>query len=157
MELDLPQTITQVEIAPKPKIQIINDHKKDGMITNIPAEKRANKTPMNKTNSNDKSFNCSFTNKLEVQSTSGRRSQQGKIVCLSDYNARAGTVHIKLDIVPINSNILDNNTVPTIALHDSGCSKTIMSYQLYTKLKEFEDIPIYHDERYVIVHDGLEQ
>ena len=151
MELDLPKTITPVDLAPITRIQTIQKHKMEDTIKNIPIEKRANKTPMNKPNSNDKSLNCSITNKLEVQSTSGRRSQQGEIVCLSDYNARAGTVHIKLDIGPINSSISDENTVPTIALHDSGCSKTIMSHQLYEKLTQFEDIPIYHDDRYQAV------
>ena len=56
---------------------------------------------MNSQNSNEMNTNCSFTNKLEVGSTSGRRSRQGEIICLSNYNARAGTVHIKLDMTAV--------------------------------------------------------
>jgi len=106
---------------------------------------------MNSQNSNEMNTNCSFTNKLEVGSTSGRRSRQGEIICLSNYNARAGTVHIKLDIGPVGSNISDCTTIPVIALHDSGCSKTIMSFQLYEKIVQHGAAPIYQDLRYQAV------
>ncbi len=77
----------------------------------------------------------SLFNRLDISSTSGGRLTKSEILCISDYNARAGTVHINMHvnmhIGPIESSIKNQNIVPITALHDSGCSKTIMSYDLY--------------------------
>ncbi len=44
-----------------------------------------------------------------------------------------------------------HNTVPITALHDSGCSKTIMSYELYKRLIPLGVAEIYQDPRYQAV------
>jgi hypothetical protein len=38
--------------------------------------------------------------------------------------------------------------IPIIALHDSGCSKSIMSKTLFDKLQQIGDAQIYYEPRY---------
>jgi len=56
-----------------------------------------------------------------------------------------------MHIGPIESSIENQNTVPITALHDSGCSKTIMIYDLYKKLQPSGVTEIYDDPRYQAV------
>ena len=118
-----------------------------GLVRGIPLEKQAN---IEKETTNDMSTNSSVIQRIETESNSGNRLQKGEIICLSNYNARAGTVHIKLEIGPEDSTT-GTNTIPVVALHDSGCSKTIISYDLYKRIAEYGATPIYDDPKYQAV------
>ena len=137
-----------MELEPENRIRIRNENIVTNPILAIPLEKQsiqARETYLNELNTN------SSLNRIDIRSTSGGRLSKSEIVCISDYNARAGTVHINMHIGPIESSIETHNTVPIIALHDSGCSKTIMSYELYKRLIPLGVAEIYQDPRYQAV------
>ncbi len=112
-----------MELEPEIRINIKNIE--TNPIFAIPSEKQTNQN--REAYLNEMNINSSF-NTSGISTTSGGRLSKSEIICISDYNARAGTVHINMHIGPIESNIENYNTVPVTALHDSGCSKTIMSY-----------------------------
>ena len=137
-----------MELEPENRIKIRNENIVTNPILAIPLEKQsiqARETYLNEMNTN------SSLNRIDIRSTSGGRLSKSEIVCISDYNARAGTVHINMHIGPIESSIETHNTVPITALHDSGCSKTIMSYELYKRLIPLGVAEIYQDPRYQAV------
>ena len=132
----------------EPEIRINTKNIETNPIFAIPLEKQTNQNK--EAYLNEMNINSSF-NTSGISTTSGGRLSKSEIICISDYNARAGTVHIKMHIGPIESNIENYNTVPVTALHDSGCSKTIMSYDLYKKLIPLGVAEIYQDPRYQAV------
>jgi hypothetical protein len=84
-----------------------------------------------------------------IESTPGNRWKKGEIICISD--TRAATVHIKLWIGTEYSEDGRDQMIPIIALHDSGCSKSIMSKKLYEQLQQIGNTQIYYDPRYQAV------
>jgi hypothetical protein len=135
-----------MELGPENWINLRNETIVTNPILAIPLENKniqAKEAYLNEMNTN-----TSF-NRLDIRSTSGGRLSKSEIVCISDYNTRAGTVHI--NIGPIESSIENQKTVPITALHDSGCSKAIMSYDLYKRLIPLGVAEIYQDPRYQAV------
>jgi hypothetical protein len=113
------------------------------LIDSIPIEKRAKPCSTKSITANE----SIVTNSIE--SKPGNRWKKGEIICISD--TRAATVHIKLWIGTEDSEYGRDQTIPVIALHDSGCSKSIMSKKLYEQLQQTGNTQIYYDPRYQAV------
>jgi hypothetical protein len=112
------------------------------LIDSIPIEKRAKPCSTTSVRANESIVSNN------IESTPGNRWKKGEIICVSDFNTRASTVHIKLWIGTKESQYGRDQTIPIIALHDSGCSKSIMSKNLFEQLQKIGDTQLYYDPRY---------
>ena len=83
---------------------------------------------------------------------SGNSLRGSEILYLSDYNAKAGLVHLQYQIGGLDSNPEKEDTINVLGLHDSGCAKSIIKTSLFKRLMQYSEneIEIKPDEHFFI-------
>jgi hypothetical protein len=103
-------------------------------------------TPHSTTNNNSDTITVAsneaqLASESDVVQPAGGRQKYVTTYVMSDYNAKPGLAHVHIQLSPISGTQCEDN-LKVLALHDSGCAKSIMKKSIFEKLQKFGKIEV---------------
>ena len=83
-------------------------------------------------------------------SRTGKAPPKTQKYYLRDYNANPGLAHVNITLSSLD-HTFEEATTHVLALHDSGCAKTIINKKMFDKLLEKGHIEVYQPERPTVI------
>ena len=89
-------------------------------------------------------------NNQKNASKTGKAPPKTQKYYLRDYNANPGLAHVNTTLCLLD-HTFEEATPHVLALHDSGCAKTIINIKIFDKLLEKGHIEVYQPERPTVI------